>query len=180
MADIAGMQLVVPSSVTGTGASVSATGKITLSSASSWSVNGCFSSTYTNYVLVASVKGSSSHAPAMYMRASGTNSTTSNYLWQELAVDLTTVTASRGAGYYTSMYFSYVSVDYTGFHNFIYGPYIAAPTAGRIVHANNMSTPNMVELGWKHTVSTAYDGFSVVSAGGASITGSVCIYGMSE
>lgn len=180
MTEIAGLQLVVPTSVSGSGVSVSATGKITLSSASSWSVNGCFSATYSNYLLVARVNASTPHAPSMYMRASGSDSTTSNYLWQELASSGTSLTAGRGGGYYTFMYFSYTSSDYVGIHNFIYGPNIAAPTSGRIVHSQNSSSPNMYELAWKHTTSAAYDGFSVVSSGGASLSGTVCVYGMNQ
>ena len=180
MAEIAGLQLIVPSSVSGTGVSVSATGKITLSSATSWSVNGCFSALYTNYVLVCNANASTPHAPAMYMRAAGTDSTTSSYLWQELASSGATLTGGRGGGYYTSMYFSYTSSNYFGLHNFIYGPYIAAPTSGRVVPVLNYSSPSNYELAWKHTANTAYDGFSVVSSGGASLSGDVYVYGMNE
>lgn len=179
MVEISGLQLIVPTSVSGTGVSVSSTGKITLSSASSWSVNGCFTSAYTNYLMVASIKANTSHAPSMYMRANGTDSTTSNYLWQELTASGTSISASRGGGYYTFMYFSYTSSSYTALHNYIYGPNIAAPTSGRIVHCQDISTPVMYELGWKHTASTSYDGFSV-NSGSNNLTGTVCIYGMNE
>ena len=62
MAEIAGLTLITPSSVAGSGVSVSASGKVTFTAATSVSVNGVFSATHDNYLVV--VRGSVQHLAA--------------------------------------------------------------------------------------------------------------------
>ena len=76
-----GLAPIIPTSVavgSGTG-SVGATGLITFSGVSSVSINGCFTSAYTNYRVVARYTNASTLS-ALYcrLRASGTNAT-NNY-----------------------------------------------------------------------------------------------------
>lgn len=78
----AGLAKVIPSSVavgSGTG-SADSLGTVTFSGSSSVSLNGIFSSTYTNYrVLFNATNATSNSAITMRMRASGSDATGSNY-----------------------------------------------------------------------------------------------------
>ncbi len=101
MPDIAGLKLIVPTSVAATGAgssaSVSATGKVTFTSAATISVNGVFSATYDNYLAVcrATLTTGTSVLQAVRLRASGTDDTGNNITRQYLAAFSTSVTGAR-------------------------------------------------------------------------------------
>lgn len=80
-----GLTQVIPTSVSvGSGsATVATNGNISFSSATSISVNGCFSSTYDNYRIVLQYRLTSSAGANGYfqLRSNGTNETGTNYAW---------------------------------------------------------------------------------------------------
>ena len=181
MAEIAGLKLIVPSSVAGSGVSVSASGKVSFTAATSVSVNGCFSSTYDNYLVVMKTDASVSSVSIQFrLRLSGTDAATSTYIGQNLRASSTTVTGYRdpSALSYTSI--AAVSSTITnGLHTYIYGPALAQPTALRTVSVSGLSSATIDDNANTHSVSTAYDGFTFYPQTG-SLTGSLPIYGLSQ
>ena len=134
MAEIAGLKLIVPTSVAGSGVSVSATGKVTFTAATTVSVNGCFTSSYDNYLIVMRMKASSGNPNIQVrMRASGSDATGSNYTRQYLTADSTTVAGGRDTSqtYATN---GFTSTGESGVHIYVYGSYLAQPTALRSVN----------------------------------------------
>ena len=178
MAEIAGLKLIVPSSVAGSGVSVSASGKVTFTAATSISVNGVFDSTYDNYLVV--VKHTDSSAGGGYqsrMRASGTDATGSNYTAQELRVDGASVTGGRATS--TAAQVSVTGTSVNGFHLYLYGPALAQPTAYRSLTVSTYNTAFIYDFAVTHSVSTAYDGITLYRGSG-STSGSLTIYGFSQ
>ena len=180
MAEIAGLKLIVPSSVAGSGVSVSASGKVTFTAATSVSVNGCFSATYDNYLVV--VRGSmntSNAAIRLRMRASGTdNSTASSYVRQRLRATSTTVDGERDTGNLCNIS-NFSSTQRDGFHLYFYGPALAQPTAGRTVTVESDSGARIFDHAFTHNQSTAYDGFTLTPDSN-NMTGAFTIYGLSQ
>lgn len=171
-----GLIMIRPTSVAGTGVTLS-NGKVTFASASTISVNGCFTSSYDNYrVMVTSTSGSTSERLLIRMRASGTdNSGATAYgfslvqsatsgAWINL--DFSTGTSSLTCGYKNSTLRSSESLD-------LYAPFLAEQTA--IVVSGQYGVIPFVG-GGSHNVSTSYDGFSLICATG-DVTGSLRVYG---
>ena len=184
MAEISGLKLIVPTSITNSGgsASVSASGKVTFTAATSVSVNGCFTATYDNYLVVFSGKdGSGSASVEMYMRASSSDATGSNYVWQRLTASSTSVSGERQSSQSVTRAGVVTNTVPSGFHLYLYGPYLAQPTAARSVTAGANSGALIQDFASTHSLSTAYDGFTLRREGGsANITGALTIYGLSQ
>lgn len=177
------LNLIVPTSVSAASgtASVSATGKVTFSAATTVSVNGCFSSTYDHFLVVVQGVGSGDNMIDVRLRLAGTDNSANSYSWQEMVANNTSVTGAEqngttqwrmgilGSGTNMSgghLYFSNVGVAVaSGFY-----VYQASGTSGAVYR-------NKIGL---HTVSTAYDGFSLLQSGGTNITGMLCVYGISN
>ena len=79
-----GLSLITPTSVTATGGSgsISATGTVSLTSASAISLDGCFSATYNNYRVIFNYTPSASAGTFFYFRNGSGNITTSNYFYK--------------------------------------------------------------------------------------------------
>ena len=74
-----GMDLITPTSVAGSGVTLSG-GEVTFSAATSVSLNGCFTSAYQNYRLVLSLTANSAGSTTyIRLRASGSDTSTSTY-----------------------------------------------------------------------------------------------------
>ena len=184
MAEIAGLKLIVPSSVAGSGVSVSASGKVTFTAATSVSVNGVFDSTYDNYLIVISNKyNTDQQLFSMRLRASGTDNTTANsYVDQRLQANGATVDAAGGRYTGDQTFINSMGSNQSGCHVYVYGPYLTQPTAGRSVGVSGLSGALIHENAWTHNQSTAYDGFTVfpLAGFGLTTTGSLTIYGLSQ
>lgn len=181
MPDIAGLKLIVPTSVAGSGVSVSASGKVTFTSATTVSINGCFTSTYDNYLIVGSSKSLTGLANLYYrLRLSGTDASGSNYTTQVLDADSTTVSAARVTE--TNGRFG-VQVDSpainSGWHLYLYGPALAQPTASRGVCGSAGGNARIRDDASTHSLSTAYDGISLFASTGT-LTGALTVYGLSQ
>jgi hypothetical protein len=181
MAEIAGLKLIVPSSVAGSGVSVSASGKVTFTAATTISVNGVFSSTYDNYLIV--IRHSSSGNPGidMRLRLSGTDASGSNYAWQRLTAENTTVAGARSTSQ-TQVKVGYSSsTARSGDHIYVYGPALAQPTATRNVNVRGLNSASIADIAGTHSLSTAYDGFTLLGdAGTVDITGALTVYGLAQ
>jgi hypothetical protein len=182
MAEIAGLKLIVPSSVAGSGVSVSASGKVTFTAATTISINGCFSATYDNYLVVMRSVASTGTGLDIRMRLAGTdNSTANSYVNQVIYANGTTVAAApRGTlSLADDIAASYPSTQ-NGAHFYFYGPYLAQPTSGRGISALGFSGGYINEGAWTHNQSTSYDGFTIQSDGAPTLTGALCVYGLAQ
>lgn len=180
---IAGLNLMIPSSVTytGTSASVSATGKISFDAVTSLSVNDCFTSAYDNYMLSFYWKSDGDRAARMVMRASGTDDTAANYRQQYLYADGSTTGAAQVVNA-TQMEFAGVGTAYQATIAYMSGPSLVQRTFGRSIFSNSTTAGNTVyfiDRGFNHPIASAYDGFTM-TPGAGNFTGQLCIYGIGQ
>lgn len=180
MAEIAGLKLIVPSSVAGSGVSVLASGKVTFTAATSVSVNGCFTSSYDNYLIVTRHVASAGANMNIRLRLSGTDASGSNYTYQRLLADSTSVTGSRTSSQTAAFVGSLSNTARSGQHIYLYGPGLAQPTAGRNLDVDGYQSASIDDYAFTHSLSTAYDGFTLFPSGGANMTGACTIYGLSQ
>lgn len=174
------MVLVSPTSVTGaTGtASANSLGKITFTGCSSISVNGVFTSTYANYMIVCRMTSNDSTAFNLRfrLRASGTDATGSNYSGTQLFSSGTSNVGeliSSSLGYMGAINSSAPA----GFVAHIYGPQLAQTTPWRsLTFSGTTGEATIYDQSFVHSVSSSYDGFTLWPAGGL-VTGVLSVYG---
>ena len=180
----AGIVQVVPSSVAvGAGsASVNAAGTITFSSVTTnLSINGCFTSTYTNYFCVMDFDSASGDSTInARLRVSGSdNSTASSYRVCTFDARGTLVYTRQAA---TSQFADLCVGNATatnGIHLHWYRPFLADTTAVRSQAAVwSETSASSMESGGTHNQNTSYDGFSLLPS--ASFSGTLRIYGWSQ
>jgi hypothetical protein len=180
MAEIAGLKLITPTSVAGSGVSLTGA-KVIMSSATDAAVNGVFTTNYDNYCLVIRTICASSN-PNIYirMRASGTSDSSSNYLYQNLEVNGTSVTGSRVTSTFARIGGLLDSTLYSGLHVYLNGPYLTQPTNGSSVVGCGGSGAYIKDIAFTHNLSSSYDGFSISIDGAAAFSGSIQIFGFSQ
>ena len=174
-----GMVLLTPTSIThsGTSASIGANGQVTFTAVTSLSLNGVFSADFDNYVV--SYRGTSSTAPSLdsRLRASGTDASGSNYTYQRLLASSTTVAAARTSSTSVLRLGESENGNENGHTVFIYGPFLAQPTAARSVTMHAESGARISDYAGTHSLSTSYDGITIFPTGG-NLTGKLQVYGV--
>lgn len=156
------------------------------SAASTVNVNSCFSATYQNYILNFVITTTSTGSDAIFrMRVSGVDASGSDYKWATLSNNTSPSAASANASASsTSFNDSFLGYDSSGkvaMTATIFRPNEAAPT---LMTSHCVTSPfatylyNFVRSG-VHTLSTAYDGFSLITNGGT-ITGNLRVYGLAN
>lgn len=176
-----GMVLVSPSSITysGTSASIGANGFITVSNVTSLSINGVFTSTYDDYVIVTrATQNSSALLIDMKMRSAGTDATASDYNYQYILSYGTTKTASRSTSNSTMPIAYTDSVWVNGAWTYLSAPALPLETSFRFVSAGGNPSSNAFtyENAGFHDVKTSYDGCTLSNGNG--VTGTFGIYGI--
>jgi len=174
--------VVVPTSATGTGVTLSTSGQVAFSGASTINVNGCFTSTYDMYRIdFYAPTTSTSLNLTLVLRAAGTNSTT-GYDQQSAQANNATMTVAQVLN---GSSWSIVAASTTGHRSTIelVYPAQAAATHGEV---RALSTPNpmttsaaIVQRGILHRATTAYDGFQIATSTGT-VTGWLVITGMNR
>jgi hypothetical protein len=178
-----GFVRVVPSSAAVAGAgstqSVSSEGKVTYSTATSVSVNGCFSSQYTNYMVVMDYDASSASANLhIRLRVSGTDDSTSNaYVLQKLTMNSTTVSGARNTSTQWDTIGTFANVATNAFKMNVYRPFLADTTAFDSHSSDSYLNAYTIIGNGTHTQNTSYDGFTFICSSGT-ITGSIYVYGL--
>jgi len=179
-----GLNLMLPTSVAGTGVAVSALGTVTLTAATAASLNGCFTSRFTNYLVVMDCTTSAASGIDVTLRAAGTNATTA-YDNQRFLIQNATATATQtlnSNAIITAGGLGIIGARISG-QMTVLGPAIAAATAGEVqttITANPMTTSAGKYIGgFLHRTATAYDGISF-TPGAGSITGTIRVYGYNE
>lgn len=181
---LGGMVLITPTSIasTGTGnsSSINTNGSVTFDTCETLSLNGVFTSSYDNYMVVMRWQSSTAFADIFgRLRLSGTDATaTTDYNYQTLVVNGTSVTGSRnttGGRFYISSsdksYRNGVSMN-------IYGPSLSQPTAYRTIAVDSASGAYIYESAGTHELSTAYDGFTFYQNATTSFSGLISVYGL--
>jgi hypothetical protein len=173
-------ELIIPSSVAGSGVSVSASGKVTFTAATEINVNGVFSSTYDNYVIVSRYKYGGNNNAYIRLRGSGTDVVT-GYVNQYVNADGTSVTGARlsTGGGATYWYVNYGGTTEQGRHFYLYGPALSQPTAFRSVGVSSYNTALIEDFASTQSTSSGYDGFTWYHAN-STMTGSLTVYGLSQ
>jgi hypothetical protein len=183
-----GSKLLVPTSVavgSGTG-SVSTQGTVSFSGASSVSVNGCFSSTYTAYKIILTTQAATTQGDLkLRMRASGTDTTGSvysyNYVFLANSSD-TTYNYIRSAGNTTSATIGVISPSQEGMTIFdIYNPFTTKNT-GWLSRTNNLGAADTMTTqgGGRVNDTTSYNSITIFNSSGGNISGTIQVYGYKE
>ena len=173
-----GLSLVPPASVAGTGVAMTSLGKVTVNAASSASLNGVFTSTYDNYVIVANLTFSASSLLQLSLRASGADSAAASYAYQ--AVQGSGASASAGGTTaQTQAYLTNQAGTLTDVRADVFAPALAAATRYWSEFYSVVGTTQAAgAIAGEHTVAAAFDGFTLKpGTGGATMTGTIRVYG---
>jgi hypothetical protein len=178
-----GLVSMKPTSISwsGTTAGINADGGVDFTAVTSLSLNGVFTSDYDNYLIV--IRASTSATPMRVywrLRTSGTDATGSNYTNQQLEAYSTTVAASRQTNQDKASHVIYAGgTSWQNYHHHFYGPALAQPTASRnISHFD--SGISIADTAWTHSLSTAYDGVTMLTGTADTFTGNVHVFGYEE
>jgi len=174
-----GMVLLTDYTITHAGTSATLTnGQVTFTGVTSLSLNGVFTADFDNYVV--SIRGiiatSGGSIDARY-RSSGTDASGSNYARQLMEAANTNVSANRSTGQTSHPFMGMNNASEQGAYVMIYGPHLAQPTAYRNVGVHSFSGAYMQEYAGTHSLSTSYDGFTLIPSAN-SITGALQVYGV--
>ena len=156
-------------------------GASTFSSASTVSINNCFTSAYENYVLfIRLTEASATSTISSRLRVGGTDASGGDYFWQDVSGFGSTAGAGQSSG---QTAFSFGTVLNTGADRYayrfdLYGPQLAVKTLGLYEggYQNNGGTYITNQINTVHTASTSYDGISFYPSSGT-ITGTIRVYG---
>jgi hypothetical protein len=169
----AGMDLITPTSVAGSGVTLSG-GQVTFTAATAVSVNGCFSATYDNYRIVFEGVGSTVDVPKLRLRLAGTDASGANYDFEQVTGSTTTVSAQNYASETSWSYFTAQSTVSMIGEVIIRRPNLAQTT---MVSGQGGRENAVVMVTGYHTLTTQYDGFSLLAPSG-NLTGTLRVYGM--
>ncbi len=177
-----GWVLIEPSSIDSTGgtATITSGGSVTLSGVTQLSLNGVFSSDYETCAIVWSLRNDTGNSGlAMRLRVAGVDASGNDYAFQTMNAASTSVAATRT----TSTNIMRVGLT-TGPNNesgamaFVTRASAAVPTIVRTTTAYTAGGANVFDYGNVHSVSTAYDGFTIIPDSGYALTGRIAVYGM--
>ena len=184
----AGLAKVIPSSVavgSGTG-SADSLGNVTFSGASTVSLNDVFSVTYDNYKIIISLTAQTGGSTdlALRLRVSGSdNSTGGNYRWSGsyVASNGSSITGIFSGASDTT--FRVATIDQQSFCELtIFNPFATQETSfiSNAIDMNSTPVAFNSNRGGQMTVTTSYTGFTLINAGGGTITGTVRVYGYTQ
>lgn len=174
-----GMVLLKPTSIahSGTSASIGANGQVTFTAVTSLSLNGVFSADFDNYVVSLRFSVASNTNDVVRLRASGSNATGSNYTFQYLYAESTSVVAARLSS--VSYWFAgnaTPAIAQNGRTIYFYGPFLAQPTAMRTIPVDAANSALLYDVAGTHSLSSSYDGFTL--DWGVNTTGILQVYGV--
>lgn len=173
---IAGLKLMVPSSVGGSGVSVSSSGKVSFTSAATININGCFTSSYINYLIVSAYVHSSTSTTLQFrMRASGSDAS-SGYDKQLIRVSGASASGVRETSQNSGNVTLVNNTAHAGSHLLVYGPQLAQATVVRSLAAYPTAIEEWASV---HTTTTSYDGITLFVPSG-NLTGSCTVYGLAQ
>jgi hypothetical protein len=155
----------------------------TMSAAASVTVDGCFTSTYDEYLLVFDATGSTSSILTLGMRNAGSTITAANYQRFRMGFNNNGATDNSAAGSATSWLFGFAVNAIPSVFTFnIYDP-VASREGNHHVTGTSINEANngvgVYTSGLRYSTAQAMDGFIItVSAG--TMTGTVRVYGLAK
>lgn len=171
----AGMDLIVPTSVTG--GTFSASGAISFSASTEIDVDGCFSAAYDNYLLSIRYSSSGNAYLTQRLRASGSNVATSTYAWTLGQVSTSAVSPETGSASATSISATYSGTGRNcGLETRFFSPFLADQTL-TINDSSSFGSLIYRYIGnGLNTNTISYNGIALIPSTGT-ITGTLRIYG---
>ena len=151
------------------------------SAVASQSVNNVFTSTYDNYLIVLECNAASGNYVNFRLRVGGVDASGSNYDWGMVNVTNGAAAFQLAGSGATSANICRPSATGRSMTSFtICNPAIARPTvfSGTLSYNDGATIAIAGGMGGTHSLSTAYDGFTLIHA--TSITGSVSVYGQNK
>ena len=175
-----GLIVMTPTSinVTGTSGSINADGGVDFTAVTALSLNGVFTSSYDNYLIVIRAVCTTFDNLLLRWRVGGTSASGSNYTFQTLVADGGPSPSGQRSTSQTSTRLGNVSATQRdGLSVAVYGPFLAQPTALRSVTVNGQSSARFDDIAATHSLSTSYDGFELICS---AIDGSITVFGYEE
>jgi hypothetical protein len=170
------MGVVIPTSVAGSGVSLSSVGTVTFSTASAVSINGCFSALYQNYKIEISITSSNQVALLYRFRTAGSDNITANYGNQAFVADSTSVGAARTTTQTQGDLGQMCLSDLSFFDITIYSPFETAKTGMLVQNGSMVGEAYMRNQVNTMKTSTSFDGITLFPTTGT-ITGTARVYG---
>jgi hypothetical protein len=178
-----GVTAIIPTSVAGTTVTVSATGVVSFTAATSVSINGCFTTEFDNYEIALNVTSIATAANLeLRLRVAGTDLSTSTYLYggtSNNGAGASTGSNGTTAGFYLTR--NPVGAVSGAGKVIVFSPMLAA--AKRII--STMATANATyvtgdTVGGTQASTSLHDGLSIINDGGFAMAGSVTVRGLSN
>ena len=179
-----GLVVMTPSSISysGTSASINADGSVDFSAVTSLSLNGVFTSNYDNYMVNLRYTNTTSAAAIYFrLRSSGTDQSTGGYYTQQYVnSDRTYIAAQR----FTSQ--DRGRIGNTGYPMqngdtlYLYGPYLAQPTATRNVSGGSQFDAYLLDFTCIHSLSNSYDGVTFIPDTPTAVNGLLTVFGFNQ
>jgi len=178
-----GLAIVTPTSIANSGGTATLSGAaVTYTGVNSVSLNGVFTSTYSNYRIVLRPTAVSANdiVISLRLRAAGTDASGTDYATQRTVSTSTSVTGAVSAAqtsgrllFNTSVYGTYGAVTAD-----IFGPQSASATLYTYTshYLDNAGNKYVETAGGSHNLATSYDGLTLLPSSGT-MTGTVRIYG---
>jgi hypothetical protein len=179
--DVSGLIKVVPTSISvGSGSgSVDSNGNVTFSGASSISLNGCFTSTYTNYRIVTRWSSSANgNNLGLKMRSGTTDTTGSDYYGNDFYMGIassTLVGGNTNAG--ASLYCGVAETIIFGQTIDVFNPFESTRTS---FLGGTYANAWWVQFGGQHALTNSYDGITFLNRSSGTMSGTIRVYGLTQ
>jgi hypothetical protein len=170
-----GLVAIAPTSVAGTGVSVS-NATVTFSASSAVNVNGVYSATYKNYKVLINISSSSQVILSYRLRVSGSDNNTANYSEQRLIADSTSLLGVRATGQTSGTIGQMVLSDFSFFDCNFFQPFDTTKTGLMVTGTTFVGGSYITNLAGQFGAATSFDGFSIFPVSGT-ITGTLSVYG---
>jgi hypothetical protein len=150
----------------------------TFTSAASISLNNVFTSEYDNYKITFNVNSTTAAGInyGLRLRAGGTDNSASNYRFGSYFVGAEVNQAASGNNNTTNTYWTLGNLSTAGAtaEVTLHRPFLTQRTAISSVGSGNF----LWVLGGQSTVTTSYDGFTILIDGAGNMTGNLSVYGL--
>ena len=146
-------------------------------------IDGCFTSTYSNYFITFQSTSVTTTGSFMFkLRASATANSTNYYYggWQYYTNTAATAQQSGGAADTSRLFSAASGTSYTFNTIYVSTPAVAQPTPIMVDFVSWYASYTGGQIRGFHNVSTAYDGFQITSNTGATIAGTIRVYGIRQ
>lgn len=174
-----GLVKVIPTSVSGTGVTLGATGTVSFSGATTVQINGCFTSQYDSYRVSFTSTAFSGNPNLYFQLSSGGTPTATNYFWSTYNTSNTGATGVSNASSGTTVNPAFCSSALPqGFQIVeLNGPQATRNTTYTLTDNHNDTVGQIIRTGGGiHTDATSHDGIRFTVSTGT-MGGTIVVYG---